>query len=53
MGNLEPKQENERIGLRVEEEKWKVINLGTVRRGGETAEKSLEKQQRNMKAGGF
>lgn len=43
LGNLELKQENERTGLRIEEEKWKVINLGTVRREGEMAEISEEK----------
>lgn len=43
LGNLEPKQENERTGLGIEEEKWKVINLGRVRRGGEMAEISEEK----------
>ena len=31
LSNLEPRQENKRIGLRAEEENWKVINLGSVK----------------------
>lgn len=42
---MEPRQENGRIGLTVEEEKWIVVNLGTVKREGEMLEISLTETQ--------